>query len=378
MRVLFLSADVGVGHTSAASALQASLSEVDPDFEGSIVDSYRYAASVVSRVVSNGYLGMVKTLPQMYRFLYQRAEQATEVGPFRTWLHQFTASNLRGLLRDERPDAVVCTHAFPCGAMAEYKREFADAPPIIGVVTDFAVHAFWVHTNIDAYAVATEEMRRAMIARGVRPDRIAVTGIPVRSGFRARPERQLLRNKLDLPPERRVVLLMGGGLGIGPLGTMMHVLDDLPMPIMAVVIVGRSGRSEARALEAARHVSYPVRVLRFVENVDEYMHASDVLITKPGGLTSAEALVAGIPMVLFKPLPGQEERNTRYLVERRAALRAKQPSDLLRTVQGVLESETKRMQMRVAIEALAKPQAADDIAEIIRSVAGPRREEAIA
>src|SRR5271155_2620358 len=162
LRVLFLSASVGAGHLSAANAVCAALREDDPDVRTQVVDSYKYAALVVSRVVSDGYLRMVKTIPQMYRYIYDRAEKATEVGPFRTWAHQFTASNLRPLIERERPDIVVCTHAFPSGAMAEYKRMFDDAPPVVGIVTDFAVHAFWMHDNIEGYCVATESMRDAM------------------------------------------------------------------------------------------------------------------------------------------------------------------------------------------------------------------------
>ena len=109
-----------------------SCGDSDPAAKTRVVDSYKYAALVVSRVVSDGYLQMVKTIPQMYRYIYDRAERATEIGRFRAWAHQFTADNLRPLILRERPDAVVCTHAFPCGAMAEYKRRFSDAPPVVG------------------------------------------------------------------------------------------------------------------------------------------------------------------------------------------------------------------------------------------------------
>lgn len=313
---------------------------------------------------------MVKTIPQMYRFLYNRAERATEVGPFRAWVHQFTATNLRPLLQELKPDVVICTHAFPCGVMAEYKKQFADAPPVMGVVTDFVVHAFWIHNNIDAYAVATPEMQGALIARGVPRDRIIVSGIPVRAEFgRPQSDRDALRSALGLPLDRSTVLLMGGGLGIGPLETMMHALDKVKTPLCALAIVGRSARSEQRVLEYANRVGYPVRVVRFVNNVHEYMHASDVLITKPGGLTSAEALVAQVPLVLFKPLPGQEERNTRYLVQRRAALRAKTPADLTRTVESLLVSKEMRDTMRAAMAQLGKPDAAVQIAAAIRALA---------
>lgn len=316
---------------------------------------------------------MVKTIPQMYRFLYNRAEQATEVGPFRAWAHQFTATNLRPLMQELRPDVVVCTHAFPCGVMAEYKKQFADAPPVFGVVTDFAVHAFWIHTNIEGYAVATPEMRATLLARGIPRDRVAVYGIPVRSEF-ATPyeDRDALRERLGLPLDRSTVLIMGGGLGMGPLESIMQALDRIEAPLCALAIVGRSARSEQRVLEYAHKVHYPVRVVRFVNNVHEYMHASDVLVTKPGGLTSAEALVAQVPMVLFKPLPGQEERNTRYLVQRRAALRAKNTADLARTVESLLQSAEKRESMRSAMAQLGKPHASAEIAAAIRAVATGR------
>lgn len=335
---------------------------------------------MVSRVVSDGYLRMVKTIPQMYRFLYNRAERATEVGPFRAWVHQFTAGNLRRLLQEVRPDVVICTHAFPCGVMAEYKKQFADAPPVFGVVTDFVVHAFWIHKNIDGYAVATEEMRSALVARGVPAARIVVSGIPVKAAFGEVPtDRQALRERLGLPLDRHAVLLMGGGLGIGPLETMMHALDRARRPLCGVAIVGRSKRSEQRVLEYAHHVGYPMRVERFVNNVQDYMHACDLLVTKPGGLTSAEALAAQIPMVLFKPLPGQEERNTRFLVQRRAAVRAKNQSDLSATIEKLLGEPARLAQMRAAMQPLAKPNAAADIAAAIRAVAArEHRTEAIA
>ncbi len=264
-----------------------------------VVDSYKYAALVVSRVVADGYLQMVKTIPQLYRYVYQRAERATEVGPFRTWAHQFTAGNLRELMVRERPDVVVCTHAFPCGAMAEYKNAYADAPPVVGIVTDFAVHAFWVHHNVDGYAVADESVRAAMIARGARPERILASGIPIDARFAPTLEpRRALRERLSLPLDLPLVLMMGGGLGMAPLAKMLGALDDVGTPIGAVVVAGPDPRQERRILAAAEGVKYPVRVLRFVDNVYDYMHACDAFVTKPGGLSVAEALAARIPIVI--------------------------------------------------------------------------------
>jgi processive 1,2-diacylglycerol beta-glucosyltransferase len=330
---------------------------------------------VVSRVVSDGYLRMVKTIPQMYRYIYDRAERATEVGPFRTWAQQFTAGNLRPLIEKERPDVIVCTHAFPCGAMAEYKRLYDDAPPVVGIVTDFAVHAFWIHDNIDGYCVATETMRDAMIARGVRPERIIVSGIPVDPRFaREHQPVHAVRERLGLPLDRPIALVMGGGLGIGPLGRTLRAMEGMPMPIAAVVIAGRNARAEHRVLAAAESVSYPVRVVRFVDNVYDFMHAADAFVTKPGGLSTAEALAAQIPIVLLKPLPGQEERNVRVLTEWGVALQARRASELRHALTTILTDSARRARMMTAAGRHGRPDAARDAAALILRLAVATKE----
>ncbi|MBV8531340.1 MAG: glycosyltransferase [Candidatus Eremiobacteraeota bacterium] len=375
MKVLFLSANVGVGHLSAANAVGAALRAIEPAAKTPVVDSYKYAALVVSRVVSDGYLRMVKSIPQMYRYIYDRAERATEVGRFRTWAHQFTADNLRPLLLRERPDAVVCTHAFPCGAMAEYKRSFDDAPPVVAIVTDFAVHGFWIHANIDRYVVATDAMRAALLTRRIPAEGIAVSGIPVRPEFAPSPESQdALRERLDLPRDRRIALLMGGGLGIAPIERMLRALDAVRTPLAAVVIAGKNSRVARRLAQTAEGVSFPVRALRFVDNVYDYMHAADAFVTKPGGLSTAEALVAQIPMVLCKPLPGQEERNARVLVDAGAAVRTRHLDELPAALERVLTDSARRAQMTAAASRLGRPNAARDAASMIASVARPREE----
>lgn len=340
-----------------------------------MVDSYDYAALVVSRVVSDGYLRMVKTIPQLYRYIYNRAERATEVGRFRTWAHQFTAGNLRPLILAMRPDVVVCTHAFPCGAMAEYKSLFPDAPPVVAVVTDFAVHGFWIHERVDRYVVATEALRDAVMARGIAKEAIAVTGIPVRREFGHRNESQAtVRERLNLPTDRRIVLLMGGGLGIAPIEAMISALQPMREVFAAVVLAGRNTRAARRLSEAAEKLDFPVRALGFVDNVYDYMHAADVLVTKPGGLSTSEALVAQLPMVLCRPLPGQEERNARVLVESGAAVRARNVEELPVLVETLLRDRTRRERAMAAARRIGRPNAAAEAAAMIAGMVELRKE----
>jgi processive 1,2-diacylglycerol beta-glucosyltransferase len=372
-RVLFLSAAVGVGHTAAAQAVRVALRELDGSIETRTVDSYKYAASVFSKVVADGYIGMIKTVPQVYSYIYDRAERATHVPALRRWVSRYTAGNLRRLVDEVRPDLVVCTHAFPCGVMAEYKRQFDPELPVVGVVTDFAVHPFWIYTNIDAYAVATPVMRSELVARGVREDRVLLSGIPVDPRFGTpRATVEALRGELALPHDRRIVLIMGGGVGIGPLDKMMRALGRIDVPIAAAVIVGRNRALERRIVAAAEHTAYPLRVLAFVDNVFDYMHASDVLLTKPGGLTTSEALAARVPLVLFKPLPGQEVRNVRYLVSRGAALRPRGEQQLADAVSGLLADDTRRCDLLERADAVRHPEAARLVAERIVALLGRR------
>jgi len=366
--VLFLSASVGEGHTAAAQAVSNALQAGRSEYDCEIVDSYRYASEVFHRVASNGYIGMVKVLPQLYRVIYEQAERATQVSAFKKWLHRYTALNLRQYVAQLMPDAIVCTHAFPCGVMSEYKREFSDAPAVVGVVTDFVVHPFWIHRNIDAYAVATSAMRQTLISRGVRPDRVTITGIPIDERFGLRSDRAALRRALGLAPDRITLLLMGGGVGIGPLEKAIVGIDRLAHDVQTVVVVGKNPALERRLSETARTLTHPVKVAGFVDNVFEYMQAADVLVSKPGGLTSSEALATELPMLMLRPLPGQEERNTRHLEAGGAGIRVQNARELVHALDYLLSNASALTAMRARARMLAKPDAARSVADIIKQL----------
>ena len=371
--VLFLSASVGEGHTAAAQAVCSALSDRVPGALCEVVDSYRYASNVFHRVASNGYIGIVKLLPQLYKFAYDQAERATKISAFKTWLHRYTALNLRQLVTDLHPDVVVCTHAFPCGVMAEYKREFADAPPVVGVVTDFVVHPFWIHRNIDKYAVATSAMRQTLVSRGVAAPRVQVTGIPIDCRFAQATSKRRARQLIGVAPDVTTLLLMGGGLGIGPLEKALIAMDALDAQVQIVVVVGKNQSLERRLREVARNLRHRVKVAGFVQNVYDYMRATDVLVSKPGGLTSSEALVAELPIIMWRPLPGQEERNTRYLEERGVGIRVERSRELTDALEELLDSPATLEKMRRNARSLAHPQSAQAAASIIEGLWARRR-----
>ena len=167
---------------------------------------------------------------------------------------------------------------------------------------------------------------------------------------------------------------MGGGLGIAPVEHMLDALKSVRVPLAAVVVAGRNARIERRLADTAENLEFPVRTVRFVDNVYDYMHAADVLVTKPGGLTTAEALIAQIPIVLCKPLPGQEERNARVLVEASAAVRTRRVADLAETVELVLADRNLRERMLAAARRLGRPNAAGEAAAMISHLVQSRKE----
>jgi len=346
---------------------------------GDVVDSYRYAAAIFSKVVADGYIGMVKTVPELYKLIYDRAERVPVASGFRVWAAEYTARRLHRLIVKMRPSAVVCTHAFPCGVMSAYKRLYNSTIPVMGIVTDFVVHPFWIYPNIDAYAVGTPEMRATMIERGIDPARVQVDGIPVDGRFGIVNEtRTELRERLGLAVDRPIALLMGGGLGMGPIEQATEALATLGANAPdAVVIVGRNAHLERRVAERSAKFPYETRVLGFVDNVYDYMHASDVIVTKPGGLTTSEALAAELPMIIVRPLPGQEERNATYLTTRGAALRAHDASELARLTSRVVGDGVSALQLREKMSHLRRPLSASTISDRIQNMIVGERELAL-
>lgn len=376
-RVLFLSANMGTGHSAAAEATLRALREREPDIEAQIVNSIQYASQRIGKMVEGGYLHLLKVFPALYGLLYESKERQSSVTGLRRLLTRVFAGPFRTLLDTWKPDIIVCTHAFPCGVISSLRDRSGVRIPSVGVVTDFVVHPGWVHKNMDAYAVANDELERQLVARGVDSARVRVTGIPIDPRFGQPLEREPLRRRFGFGDGLPVVLVMGGGLGLGPVERILKLVRRIERPLHLVVLAGQNKRLRERLDdERGRLDGHPVRlkVTGYIDNVYEYMAAADLLVTKPGGLTSAEALASGLPMVIVHPLPGQEMRNSKYLLNKRVAVRAASESTLPRIIEEMLDdSETLRDMQRVS-RGLATPDAASRTADLVLEMLGrPQR-----
>jgi len=245
---------------------------------------------------------------------------------------------------------------------------------LIALVTDLATaHAFWFTPYVQLYLVPTEEVRRRAVASGIPPERVLVTGLPVGPQFvaAAQEDRLAVRQRLGLDPDRPVVLVVGGGEGMGPLHTLCHALANSGVQSSIVVITGRNERLRARL--AGEDWPVPVQVEGFVQNMHEWMRAADILVSKAGPSTICEALVMGLPIILSGALPGQEVPNVDYVVRGGAGIWAPTPRDVVKAVRELLSpARDKLEQMAARARALARPDAAQRIAEILWEVTRER------
>ena len=360
---------MGTGHSSAAEAILRALQQCDPAIEGRVVDSFRYSSQFLGRVVEDGYLHLLRSFPSLYGLLYERRDPSSTVSRLRKWVNRLVASNFRNLFDTYRPDAIVCTHAFPFGVTSDVRETFGLEVPTLGVVTDFVVHPFWVYRNMDMYAVATPDLARQLTGRGLRRSSVKVTGIPIDPRFSQEPiEREGLREALGVNSGLPVVLVMGGGLAMGPVARILRSLRRISRPMHVVVLTGKNQQLRARLeaqLKGLTDLAAEVQVLGYVENVYDYMRAADLLVTKPGGLTAAEALASALPMLIVSPLPGQEMRNSKYLLGKNAAVRVTNERSLPRVIESMLESPDALRRLQAVSRKLARPDAAHRVASLI-------------
>ena len=241
--------------------------------------------------------------------------------------------------------------------------------PEVQVITDFFAHALWLRSSIRRYYVGAEEMAVHLRACGVDDGRVRVTGIPIDARFAALPERGEARRLLDLDPERDTLLFMAGGMEAGTAETLVEQLGAIRWPLQALVVCGRSPELVARLrpLAAEARALVRIRVLGFSDQVPTMMAASDLMAGKPGGLTSSEALAAGLPMAIVQPYPLQEEANASYLLEAGAAMRIEPLTTFAFKLQRYFAHDDRRDRMRAAAAALGRPRAAHDVVADLRT-----------
>lgn len=381
MRVLIATVTAGGGHVAAATAMQEAWRSSRPDDTVEQVDLTRFLSPLQRKIHSDGYVKIVEHAPEVWGMLFKKTDDPDLTRRLNRWKRAFPSQSRKRFgdyVRRFRPDVVLCTHYLPLEtlgvmkakaekgsrpAAGRKKTEAAGATPlVVSIVTDFEAHAFWMDPCVDVYCVAAEETRARLIARGATAEDVAATGIPVSARFSAPVDARAVRQQLGLRDDQPVVLVLSGGFGMGPVGEIVAELDKVARSFQTVVVTGRN--QELRQQLAGQDHKHPTHVLGFASNMHELMAVADLIISKPGGLTSSEALAMGKPLFILNPIPGQEAANSDFLLERGAAAKVNRVEDVPYRVDQLLGS-AKLEAMAKAARKIGRPEAGKAIVDVV-------------
>lgn len=368
-RILLFYITIFSGHHRAALAVERALRQLAPGVEILMVDAFQYFNPVASQVVDRLYLSVIRGLPKIWDYLYDNPSVAQRSTGLRAWLSRYNAPKLEALLREFQPTVIACTQAFPCVIAGDYKLAHDLKIPLYAILTDFLPHRYWLHPAVDGYLTGSEAARAWFERAGVASNRIYDTGIPIDPVFAA-PLDIASRSAgcltgLGLNGQQPVVLVMGGGQGLGPIAQVAKGLDALPQPLQLVIVTGVNAKLHQRLQKAAPSFRRRVVVLGHVPFIPELMSVATVIVTKPGGLTTSEALAKRLPLIIVDPIPGQEAKNSRFLLDQQAAVAAPRWERVPRLVSELLEQPQRLTALAQAAGRLGRPRSALEIARLL-------------
>jgi processive 1,2-diacylglycerol beta-glucosyltransferase len=371
MRILIATATAGAGHLAAAAALEEAWRILRPDDVVKTVDLVEFFSTLHRKIHADGYVKLVEHAPELWGMLFGKTDNPQVARRLNEIRHAFPSrsrSRFSNFVKEFAPDAVVCTHYVALDTLADLRHKSRreaneeNSPLIVSIVTDFEAHALWMSPCVDLYCVAAEETKARLVARGAAAGDVLVTGIPIAAKFLNKPNPREVRKTVGLRDDLPVILVLGGGFGMGPVAEILTELDKVAEPFQTVVVTGRN--QELRRTLATCDRKHPTHLLGFASNMHELMAVADLIISKPGGLTTSEALAMGKPLLIVNPIPGQEAANSDFLLERGAAAKVNRVEDLPFRM-GQLLASTKLAQMARAAKTLGRPRAAQIICENI-------------
>lgn len=353
------------GHRQGAVAISKSLKSLDPDCEVLSINGFGYTYPVMEKIINTAYMGVIKRAPKIWEYLYDNPKVIKFSEKWKQSIHRSSHKKLKPLIDEFKPDVVVCTQAFPCGMVADYKMTHQLPMTVIGVLTDYAPHLYWLHEGVDYYVVPSQEASDRYVKEGVLQGSIKIFGIPIRTKFAEQVGAGNVARKLGLDLNIPTILIMGGGQGLGPMKEAVKSLVRLERPLQLIVICGTNVKLVHWIKKIQRRTSKRIIFYDYADNVDELMEVSTLIVSKPGGMTTSECLAKGLPMVIVDPIPGQEERNSQFLVNQGVAIRVDDKRHIGREINILLNNPKRLASMRQAALKNGKPAAAENIARLI-------------
>ena len=356
------------GHHRASLAIEKALHELLPECNTLNVNALHYMNPVLERVIKKTYFGLIRTRPEVWGYLYDNPKVVRSTQHLRQLIHRFNSPKFQLLLDDFRPDVIACTQAFPCGLVADIKKSGSLSVPLIGVMTDYFPHSYWHYDHVDFYVVPSDQAKMKLFHDGIAQEKILTFGIPIDPKFCTDGKKKGVIARYGLDSQRPVVLLMGGSQGLGPIWHVVKALQESELEIQLLVVCGNNKRLYRALKRRESRFKKKTVVFDFIEEVDELMDAAALLITKPGGVTTAEALAKGLPLLLLDPIRGQETSNANFLVDEGLAVKAAEAEEVVTLVTELLGHPAKLQEMKRRAESYSKPKSAFETARFLLSV----------
>lgn len=397
MKILILSATTGGGHMSAANALKNYIMSVDSESEVNIIDTIQAASPTLNKAVTGGYVYLATKTPKMYGGIYKISDKDTSLNKAVTIASAQFSKKLIPIIEKYAPDIIITTHAFASEMASILKGDGDIFVPIVSIITDFAPHKTYINQNVDAYIVSSHEMVEDMVERGVPREKVYPFGIPVKQEFYKEISRKdtLLEEGLD--PNLKTVLIMAGSFGVTDVLKIYHNIVNAKPAFQIILITGRNEKlyetfdrylsktilqnalieaynsEQQDLLKTVRKPrkpkpSKPTKLLYFTDEVPKYMHISDLIVTKPGGLTVSEAIASTLPIAAYKPIPGQEEQNAAFLSSKNMAVRLIKGKECTNTITKLLTDSTVLEDMRASIKSYSKGNSSANIYELLKKL----------
>lgn len=353
------------GHHSATLAIEKAIKSLRPETEILNINAFNYTNPISEKIINRLYMGVIKSTPKIWDYLYDNPKVIKNIEKIKKAVHKFNSPKLKTLFDQFKPDVVACTQAFPCGMVADFKKTYDSGIPLVAVLTDYVPHSYWIYDSVNFYIAPSEEVMNRLLKKEVGAHKIKIFGIPFDLKFNEPQDKYRILQRFGLKAGAPALLIMGGGHGLGPIKEIVKSLENTKEEIQEIVVAGTNKKLYNSLNKIISRCKKRIVLFGFVDNINELMSISDIIITKPGGVTTAEVLTKGLPMIIVKPIPGQEANNTAYLTEKGAAVKLDKPQEINLVVEGLLSNQDKLKQMQQSALRIAKPNASLDIAKLL-------------
>lgn len=372
MRILIFTASTGGGHKRAAAALEDKIKSMSPETEVKVVDALKAIGKVYDKTVCDGYHFMATKIPQVYGQCYKITDKDNLVYKAVMQTNTVVSNKLLEVIEENDPDVIIMCHPFVTSMVSNLIEHGKTDVKAISLITDYDAHRTYIVPNIQAYILAEPQMAERMINEyGVDEKIIYPLGIPIFDRFTQPYSKEEICKREGLDPNKPIVLLMAGSFGVNDILEFYQQLADKSTEVQFIIITGRNIKlfGHLEKLIDELNLDDKTKLLYFVKNVEDYMHISDLIVTKPGGLTVTESLACHLPMAIYSAFPGQELDNAEFLIKEEAAILLDKKNGADEILELLNDSE-KLKKMKEKCKELSIPNSAENIFKLAQKIAG--------